>query len=93
MADIREGTNYKTLPEMCMILHMHHSGSSDPLSDEDYLAGVEYVKARVWSWETMRNGDRWVRFDTAVLGLCLSVLEEAKAYVETMPKRAIITAP
>lgn len=63
------------------------------LSDEDYLAGVEYVRQLVERWEPHRNGSRWYIFDMQVLSLCMATLHEAERYSTTMPKTATAVAP
>jgi hypothetical protein len=68
------GNNYKTLPEVCMLLHLHHTGASDELSYEHYKGGVEYVRERVLAWDVGLNGQRWKPFDVAVLSLCVATL-------------------
>lgn len=85
---LKEGpgnTNMRTLPEVCMMLHMHHTGASDVLSDEHYRDGVNYLRTRVESWAAAQNGGRWMAFDAAVFNLCAATLAEADRHAESCP--------
>ena len=84
--NLKHDRNYRTLPEICMELHMHHTGSSDVLSDEHYLDGVEYLSARVREWKPIANGLHNYCFDTQVLSLCLVTLDEAERYMAKFVK-------
>lgn len=77
-----DAAHWRTLPEICMLLHMHHTGASDVLSDEHYQSGVDYLRERTRSWKAALNSRRWLAFDAAVFNLCAVTLAEADAYAE-----------
>jgi hypothetical protein len=82
---LKEGSNdqhWRTLPEICMVLHMEHTGSADVLTREQYDEAVRYVDGRVDHWKPTRNGRSSYIFDQQVLGMCLVVLDEAKNYAK-----------
>lgn len=83
---------YKMLPELCMELHMHHTGACEDLTDERYLARVEYLHERVEAWNMQGNGWCWYGFDAAVFALIIATLAESNKYIKTMP-RIIAAAP
>jgi hypothetical protein len=65
------------LPEICMSIHMHHTGSCDDLTHDDHASAVAYLEARIGSWRPLANGRRWSTFDTQVLALCMATVAEA----------------
>jgi len=79
----------KYLPEICMAVHMHHTGACDDLTNEQHASAVAYLETRVSRWNAHSNGRRWIGFDTQVLALCLSTLAEAR---EWMSERATMDA-
>jgi hypothetical protein len=86
-----DGANWRTLPEICMMLHMHHTGSSDVLSDEYYREGVDYLRRRTESWQPAMNGDRWLAFDAAVFNLCAATLADAMVYGDKFGPAEMVT--
>lgn len=70
-----------TLPEICMELHMYHTGSFE-FSDEKYNEYVEYLRTRITNWKPIANGLKNYCFDTQVLALCLVTLDECDHYLE-----------
>lgn len=75
------GTAWRTLPEICMALHMRHTGSDESLTDAQYLEAVAYLHHRTQEWSAVANGPSWYCFDTAVLALCLVTLQESSKHV------------
>ena len=73
--------NWRTLPEICMALHMRHTGADESLSDAQYEEAVGYLRGRTERWSPIANGPAWYCFDTAVLSLCLVTLDEAAKHI------------
>ena len=75
----------KTLPEICLSVHMHHTGACDDLTNEEHASAVEYIEHRIGRWSTPTNahanGRRWAAFDTAVLALCFATVAEARDWL------------
>lgn len=77
---LKEGPNndqWSTLPEICMELHMQHTGSGETLTPEQYDSAVIYVASRVHNWKPLSNGMKSAAFDAHVFGMCIAVLVEA----------------
>lgn len=64
----------ETLLDVCLETHMSHTGSSDPLSEEDLQRNVSVLQAAVDNWR--EELARSKRFDDAVLELCRAALAE-----------------
>ena len=77
--------HWRTLPELCMALHMRHTFADETLTDEQYDEAVAYLKSRVESWRPILNGPQNYCFDTAVLSLCLITIDEGKRVVRPTP--------
>lgn len=69
------------IPEICMAIHMHHTGACDDMTDDDHEAAIAYLESRVSAWNMHSNGRRWLGFDAQVLSLCLAVLAEASDWM------------
>ena len=76
MADI--DWQAKTLPEICMSVHMHHTGACDDLTNEEHASAIEYIEHRLGKWNAHANGRRWSAFDASVWCMCLAVVAEAR---------------
>ena len=65
----------ETLLDVCLETHMSHTGSSDPLREEDWQRNILVLQTAVNNWrdELVRTK----RFDDAVLELCRATLAEA----------------
>lgn len=64
----------ETLLDICLETHMSHTGSSDPLREEDLQRNILVLQTAVDNWkdELVRSK----RFDDAVLELCRATLAE-----------------
>lgn len=88
-----DGKQWRTLPEICMSLHMEHTGSADVLTREQYAEAIAYVLSRVEHWIPLRNGRGSITFDMQVLGMCLIVLDESKRYLERFGQAQVVQSP
>ena len=79
MADI--DWQAKSLPEICMSVHMHHTGACDDLTDDEHASAVEYIEHHIAKWNAHANGRRWAAFDTTVLALCFVTTAEARDWL------------
>lgn len=65
-----------TLPEICMLLHMQHTGVSDPWLEDKVGSCCRYLHRRLRSW---RPGlARYEYFDFAVKLLVITTLAEVE---------------
>lgn len=81
---LKEGPNsehWRTLPEICMALHMRHTGADETLTDEQYVEAIGYLQNRTQNWRAIVNGPSWYCFDTVVLSLCLVTLDESSRHI------------
>ncbi len=74
----------RTLPELCMVLHMECSGSSQDMTRDGMAACAEYIRGRVGRWDVHSHGGR-IAFDTAVLSLCIATLAEFDEWRKKFP--------
>ena len=65
---------------ICLGLHMAHTGSSDPLPEEDKASHVAWLRQRLAEWQPTAHA-QWGRFDEAVKALIMATLDE----VDPMP--------
>lgn len=72
--DSKQG-GWRTLPEICMEVHMHTTGSSDLLTDEQHKEALNYLAERQRSWTTHKGS---TLFDMAVLNLVTATINEAE---------------
>lgn len=77
------------LPELCMMLHMEFTGSSQDMALAEVRTCADYVAERVATWKMHSNHERYLAFDTAVLSLCLATLAEFKEWQTRFPVVAI----
>lgn len=85
MSEARTNWQQRTLPELCMDLHMEFTGASQVMTLDEARSCAARIAARVTKWTVNANGDRHVAFDTAVLGLCLATLAEFKEWQTRFP--------
>lgn len=64
----------KSLLELCLDIHMHHTGASDPLPE--YEKDVRVLVYRLESWQTNPH-KQFANFDNAVKELVKATLNEA----------------
>lgn len=64
----------ETLLDICIETHMSHTGSSDPLREEDLQRNISVLQTAVDNWKDELV--RTKRFDDAVLELCRATLAE-----------------
>ena len=84
----------ETLLDVCLETHMSHTGSGDPLREEDLQRNILVLQTAVGNWrqELIRSK----RFDDAVLELCRATLAEVAASEKTSesaPVYAVVLRP
>lgn len=77
-ARTRERQGERTLLDICLAVHMHHTGASDPLSAEMLAEFVSILRDACQHWE--RGREESLNFDTSVRWLIESTLLEHSQY-------------
>ena len=70
---VPERYDLEILP-VCLGLHMAHTGSADPLPEEDKARHVAWLRQRLADWQPAPVW--WTRFDDAVKALIEATLAE-----------------
>lgn len=68
----------KSILEMCLDLHMHNTGASDPLPPATYGEYFHYLCNKVQAWLPSHDGTK--QFDDAVLNLVKVTIAECSEH-------------
>lgn len=74
---------WESVLEICLYLHMHHNGASDPLDAETYAEYLQHITNRLSNW---REGQAISKqFDDAVKSLIQATIAECNAQLPAPP--------